>query len=200
TNISGRATWVAPLTLFEGPNFPFPAANLFTTATGKTIFPPYGIKTFGHVRVAFIGMTLKETPTIVTPTGVAGLRFNDEADTVNALIPHLREQGATAIVVLLHQGGAQTTPPSPSDINACVGGLDGSPVKDIVGRLDEAVELVISGHTHQVYNCLLPNKAGRPIPVTSANAFGRVLTDIDMQIDPISDQVVSVTANNIVVD
>ena len=59
---------------------------------------------------------------------------------------------------------------------------------------------MISGHTHQAYNCLLPNKTGRGILVTSANAFGRVLTDIDMQIDPSSGQVESVTANNIVVD
>src|SRR5262245_8783688 len=193
-NIAGTPT------PFEGAKFKFLAANVVDTATGRTIFPPYGIKRFGSVRVAFIGMTLKETPTIVTPTAVAGLQFNDEADTVNALIPRLRARGVAAIVVLLHQGGAQTTPPSPPDINTCVGGLNGSPIKDIVGRLDDAVDLVISGHTHQAYNCLLPNKAGRDILVTSANAFGRVLTDIDMQIDSISGKVVSVTANNIVVD
>jgi 5'-nucleotidase len=145
-------------------------------------------------------MTLKGTPTVVTPTEVAGLQFNDEADTVNALIPCLRELGVEAIVMLLHQGGAQTMPPSPPDLNTRIGGLGGSPLKDIVGRFDDAVDLVISGHTHQAYNCLLPNTAGRDILVTSASAFGRVLTDIDMQIDPISGQVVSVTANNIVVD
>jgi 5'-nucleotidase len=197
---SCKGDLVGTPTPFEGATFTFLAANVVDTATGRTIFPPYGIKSFGRVRVAFIGMTLKETPTIVTPTGVAGLQFHDEANTVNALIPRLRARGVAAIVVLLHQGGAQTTPPSPPDINTCVGGLDGSPIKDIVGRLDNAVDLVISGHTHQAYTCLLPNKAGRDIPVTSANAFGRVLTDIDLQIDPISGQVVSVTAHNIVVD
>ena len=86
------------------------------------------------------------------------------------------------------------------DVNTCVGGLNQTPIKAIVGRLDDTVALVISGHTHQAYNCLLPNKTGRGILVTSANAFGRVLTDIDMQIDPSSGQVVSVTANNVVVD
>jgi 5'-nucleotidase len=103
----------------------------------------------------------------------------------------------SAIVVLLHQGGAQTMPPSPPDINTCVGGLDSSPIQAIVGRLDHAVTLVLSGHTHQAYNCLLPNKAERAIPVTSAHAFGRVLTDIDMQIDPRRGQVVRVTAHNL---
>jgi 5'-nucleotidase len=197
---SCQGDMVGTPTPFEGAKFKFLAANVVDTATGRTIFPSYGIKRFGSVRVAFIGMTLKETPTIVTPTAVAGLQFNDEADTVNALIPRLRARGVEAIVVLLHQGGAQTTPPSPPDINTCVGGLDGSPIKAIVSRLDDAVDLVISGHTHQAYNCLLPNQAGRDILVTSASAFGRVLTDIDMQIDPSSGQVVSVTANNIVVD
>src|SRR5215470_17844656 len=92
-------------TPFEGAKFKFLAANVVDTATGRTLFPPYGIKRFGSVHVAFIGMTLKETPTIVTPTGVAGLQFNDEADTVNALIPPLRARDVAAIVVLLHQGG-----------------------------------------------------------------------------------------------
>ena len=197
---SCKGDLVGTPTPFEGANFTFLAANVVDIATGRTIFPPYGIKRFGSVRVAFIGMTLRETPTIVTPTGVGSLQFKDEADTVNALLPRLREWGVAAIVVLLHQGGAQATPPSPPDVNTCVGGLDGSPIKAIVDRLDDTVALVISGHTHQAYNCLLPNKTGQGILVTSANAFGRVLTDIDMQIDPSSGQVVSVTATNIVVD
>ena len=58
-----------------------------------------------------------------------------------------------------------------------------SPIKDIVSRLDDAVDLVISGHTHTGYNCRLPNKIGRLIPVTQASAFGRVLTTIDMTLD-----------------
>ena len=73
---------------------------------------PYGIKRFGSVRVAFIGMTLRETPTIVTPTGVGSLQFKDEADTVNTLIPRLRERGVAAIVVLLHQGGRRPLRPA----------------------------------------------------------------------------------------
>jgi len=78
---------------FEGAKFKFLAANVVETATGKTIFPSYAIKVVGGVRVGFIGMTLKETPTIVTPSGVAGLEFKDEAATVNALIPQLRARG-----------------------------------------------------------------------------------------------------------
>jgi 5'-nucleotidase len=127
-------------------------------------------------------MTLKDTPGIVTPTGVAGLEFRDEAATVNALVPRLRNEGIEAIVVLVHEGGVQTG--LLADINDCQGDLAGSAIARIVSQLDDAVDVVISGHTHAAYNCRLPNAKGRQIPVTSASAFGRVLSDIDVSIAP----------------
>jgi 5'-nucleotidase len=142
-------------------------------------------------------MTLEETPTIVTPAGVAGLSFADEADTVNALIPKLRARGVEAVVVLIHQGGFQT---NSSNIDACVGGLAGNPITNIVNRLDDEVDLVISGHTHAAYNCLLPNSVGRQIPVTGANAFGRVLSNIDMTIESSTGEVTGVVVDNVVVE
>jgi 5'-nucleotidase len=164
-------------------------------------------------------MTLKATPTIVTPAGVAGLEFRDEAATVNALIPRLRKQGIEAVVVLVHQGGFQTS--GLSDINGCDGNLANSDLAAIVAKLDDAVDLVISGHTHAAYNCSantvdvtsaagvvssvirptgLPNATGRLVPVTSASAFGRVLSDIDLTIDRRSRDVTAVSATNRLVD
>jgi 5'-nucleotidase len=148
--------------------------------------------------MALIGLTLKETPTIVTPAGVAGLEFRDEADTVNALIPRLRREHVRTIGVLVHQGGFQTG--TLSDINGCEGALAGSPIADIVARLDDAVDFVVSGHTHAAYNCRLPNARGRLIPVTSASAFGRILTTIDVTIDNRRRDVVSATAVNHLAD
>ncbi len=199
---------------FEGAKFQYLAANVVDEKTGKPLLPPFGVRHFGPVRVAFIGMTLRGTPAIVTPTGVAGLKFLDEADTVNALVPRLRQAGIEAIVVLLHQGGFQGGSGNNSDINGCVGDLAGSDVAEVVSRLDDAVDLVFSGHTHAAYNCSastvdngttprptgLPNKAGRRIPVTSASAFGRVLTEVDLQIDPRSHAVLSIQVNNRLVD
>lgn len=214
---------------FDGARFKWLSANVFETATGRTLLPPYGIKSFQGAKVAFIGMTLKGTPAIVTPTGVAGLEFRDEADTVNALIPRLRAQGVRAVVVLVHQGGFQTSP-NVGDINGCDGDLkkaDGSDsdIASIVKRLHNGVDLVISGHTHAAYNCSantvdvkgvtinnevvvvstprptgLPNSEGRLVPVTSASAFGRVLSDIDLTIHPRSHKVIAVSATNRLVD
>ncbi|MBX3607826.1 MAG: 5'-nucleotidase C-terminal domain-containing protein [Piscinibacter sp.] len=204
---------------FDGAKFQWLSANVIETASGRTLLPAYGIKRFRGVPVAFIGMTLQATPTIVTPSGVAGLTFRDEADTVNALVPRLRRRGIEAIVVLVHQGGTQG--PGLSDINGCDGNLANSDLAKIVSRLDNAVDLVVSGHTHAAYNCSantvsvvssggvvtstprptgLPNAAGRLVPVTSASAFGRVLTDIDVTIDPRSRDIVAVAPTNRLVD
>ena len=179
---------------FEGAKFKWLSANVVATATGKTLLPAYGIKTFNNVKVAFIGMTLKATPTIVTPTGVAGLEFRDEAATVNALIPELRGQGIESIIVLVHEGGFQTG--TVSDINTCDGNLAGSAIANLVKQLDNAVDMVLSGHTHAAYNCKLPNVTGRSILVTSASSFGRVLTDVDVTVDPATKDITSTVANN----
>lgn len=185
---------------FEGARFAFLAANVQDTTSKKTLFVPYAVKTFGKARVAFIGMTLKETPTIVSPSGVAGLEFTDEAATVNTLIPKLRARGIRAVVVLIHQGGTQPAIQAADTINSCAGNLSGTPIAPIVNRLDDEVDLVVSGHTHQAYNCLLANKSGRLISVTSANSIGRVLTEIDIAVNPKSGDITSVNAQNKLVD
>ena len=88
---------------FAGASFKFLSANVRNAATQQTVFPAYGIKEFGGVKIAFIGVTLKATPTIVAPAGIQGYEFLDEADTVNALVPQLQAQGIHTIIVLLHQ-------------------------------------------------------------------------------------------------
>ena len=173
---------------FAGANFTYLAANVVRQDNGKTIFPAYKMRSFAGAKVAFIGMTLEGTPLIVTPSGVAGLNFMDEADTVNALVPELKAKGIETIVVLIHEGGL----PASLAINGCVG-ISG-PIIDIVNRLDDEVDVVISGHTHQPYNCVIDNKL-----VTSAYSFGRLVTKIDLTIDRGTGEVVTMSADNRIV-
>ncbi|WP_026224320.1 bifunctional metallophosphatase/5'-nucleotidase [Methyloversatilis thermotolerans] len=175
---------------FAGARFGFLAANVRDEQSGDTVLPAFGVKDFLGNKVAFIGMTLEGTPTIVSPSGVAGLTFGDEADTVNALIPRLKAQGIESVVVLIHEGGAAS-----GGINGCTG-VSG-PIVDIVNRLDPEVDLVISGHTHQAYNCLINNAAGQPVRVTSAGQYARNLSDIDLTIDTRTRDVIAVAANNL---
>jgi len=174
---------------FPGADFRFLAANVVVADRGQPIFTPYVIRSFSGVRVAFIGMTLKGTPTIVTPSGVAGLEFLDEVETVNALVPEIRAKGVQAIVVLMHEGGTQG---GGSTINSCVG-LSG-PVVPIVEGFDDEIDVVVSGHTHQAYNCQIDGKL-----VTSTNAFGRLVTKIDLTVDRYTGEVTAKTADNRIV-
>jgi 5'-nucleotidase len=172
---------------FAGADFKFLAANVVNAQTDQTLFPAYHIENFTGAKVAFIGMTLEGTPNIVSPSGVAGYDFLDEADTVNALIPELKKK-TDAIVVLVHEGGS----PTALDINGC-SGVSGA-IVDIVNRLDSEVDLVVSGHTHQPYVCELND-----IPVTSAYSFGRLITDIDLRVNRATKDVTSVSINNRIV-
>jgi 5'-nucleotidase len=173
---------------FDGASFRFLAANVQWKKNDKPVFPAYKTKSFNGVQVAFIGMTLEGTPSIVTPSGISELNFLDEADTVNALIPELKKKGIETIVVLIHEGGL----PAAFNYNGC-SGVSG-PILDIVDRLDDAVDVVVSGHTHQPYNCTIDGKL-----VTSAFSFGRIVTKIDLVIDRNTGDVVTKVADNRIV-
>ena len=183
---------------YSGADFQFLAANV-TSQDGQTIFPAYGIKRFGsgasEVAIGVIGLTLEDTPTLVTPSGIAGLTFAEESSTINALIPRLKAQGADAIIVSIHQG--LFTEVGYND-SSC-GGVSGA-LLEILAKLDPSVDLVISGHTHRAYICdhgaIDP---ARSFLVTSAASAGALLTDIAMTIDPVSGTVVSLEANNVLV-
>jgi 5'-nucleotidase len=175
---------------FGGADFGFLAANVVDETTRQPLFPPYAIRRFGGIKVGFIGMTLEGTPDIVSPSGVAGLDFLDEAETANRYADELRSRhGVRAVVVLLHEGGLQSAPGGINDCN----GISG-PITDIVQRTTSEVDLFVSGHTHQAYNCVIDGR-----PVTSASSFGRLLTDIDITLDGNTKDVVGVSANNVII-
>jgi len=164
---------------FRGADFPFLAANVVYQDDGETIFPPYAIHKFkGGVNVAFVGMTLEDTDLIVSPEGIATIDFLDEAESVNALVPHLKRRGVEAIVVLLHEGGTPSnTGGHPDLINTCVN--PGGPLPPIVQAMDDEIDIVITGHTNWAVNCVIDGKV-----VTGAASQGRLITDIDAKVDP----------------
>jgi 5'-nucleotidase len=88
------------------------------------------------------------------------------------------------IVALIHEGGV------PVADGQCVSG----PIRDIVERTSPEVDVFMTGHTHQIYNCVLDGR-----PVTSAGSFGRLVTDVTVTIDRRSGQTRRVTADNLVV-
>ena len=182
---------------FAGARFRYLAANV-VQADGSTIFPATGLKQFdtpaGPITIGFIGMTLKGTANLVTPSGVKGLSFKDEAETANALVPQLKAQGADTIVLLIHQGGKL---PQFTTGNGC-DGLYGE-ILPILGKLDPAITTIVSGHTHWAYVCRGTPQVGAGRLLTSAGKYGYFATDLRLRFDPVSHRLVGQDAQNIVV-
>ena len=176
---------------WKGARYPTVSSNVIDQATGESLLPPYSIYYADGVRIGVIGAVLKETPSIVSPSGVAGLRFIDEADAINRSVAELRRQGVRAIVVGLHQGGQQTSYNGPTNPEADA--VEG-PVVDIIERLDDEVDVVISGHAHGFTNALVPNANGKPILVTQAFSAGTAYADIDLVVSRRSHDVVEKSA------
>lgn len=187
--------------VFPGADFQYLSANVKVDATGKTLFPAYGIKSFpsglgNHdVKVGFIGEVLKDTPSIVTPTGVAGLTFEDEADAANRAVADLAAKGVKVPVLVIHQGGFQS---GTAALNGCAGNLAGSDIAQIAQRLDPAIKVIVSAHTHAEYRCTITTNGVTRL-VTSASSFGRVLSDITLTMNATNGELVSASADNVLI-
>ena len=191
---------------FPGADFQYLSANVVVNATGETLFPAYGVKEFTSdtgrtIDVGFIGEVLEATPTIVTPTGVAGLTFEDEADAANLAVQELRDDlDVKTNVLVIHEGGFQSpSPPFVGPANGCAGNLVGSPIAEIASRLDPSIKVIVSAHTHAEYRCTITT-GGVTRLITSASSFGRILSDITLTIDDRTGKLVQASADNIIVE
>ena len=188
--------------VYPGADFQYLSANVIVNSTGRPLFPAYGVKQFKSTdgkrkfRVGFIGEVLESTPTIVTPTGVAGLTFQDEAEAANRAVAELAARGVKIPVLVIHQGGFQTTGAA---LNGCAGNLAGSDIAEIAGRLDPAIKVIVSAHTHAEYRCTITINGVTRL-ITSASSFGRVLSDITLKVDDNNDKLISADATNIIVE
>ncbi len=187
---------------FPGADFKYLSANVTENATGKPLFPAYGVKRFPStsgrpVSVGFIGEVLQATPTIVTPSGVEGLSFSEEAAVANKAAKQMARQGVHIPVLVIHQGGFQTG--APAAPGGCAGNLAGSDIEKIAKNLDPSIKVIVSGHTHVEYRCTITTNGVTRL-ITSAASFGRILSDIKLTVDNRTGQLVSADAVNSIVE
>ncbi len=176
---------------YEGAAFPLLAANVTYVDSGESIFPGYVVRELDGVKIGFIGLTLEGTPAIVSAEGIKGLKFGKEADAINEIVPKLQAEGVETIIVLVHEGGYATQ--EQEDVNGCPG-VSG-PIVELVEEVDDAVDVFVTGHTHQAYICEMDGRL-----VTAAKSYGRLLTEIDLEVDRQTGDVVSRKATNLVID
>jgi 5'-nucleotidase len=170
---------------FVGAGYYYLTANVVNNSTNSTLFAPYVVREIEGIPVAFIGVSLKDTPTVVTQSGIKGFSFLDEADSINATVKKLKEEGIKTIIVLIHNGGEQEGLPS-ENLN-----LSG-PITDIVKRSDKEVDVFVTGHTHDAY---VSNVDGHLM--TQAGSKGKFLTDIDLLISKDTGDVLQAKGKNV---
>jgi 5'-nucleotidase len=189
--------------VYPGADFQYLSANVVVDATGQTLFPATAIEQFNattgrkRLKVGFIGEVLESTPTIVTPTGVAGLTFQDEADAANKAVQQLKRRGVNTSILVVHEGGLQS--PGNTVPNGCNGALAASPILDIATRLDPSIKVIVSAHTHAEYRCTITTGDVTRL-ITSASSFGRILSDLTLTLDDRTGSLVAASADNIIVD
>ncbi|WP_406343325.1 bifunctional metallophosphatase/5'-nucleotidase [Streptomyces sp. NBC_00648] len=169
---------------FRGADFPYLAANVTSEKTGKPILKPYTVWKKNGVKIGFIGVTLEGTPSVVTASGVKGLKFHDEIETINKYAKELDRQGVKSIVALIHEGGMPATNAYNYDCDSAGpgSGLSG-PIVDIAKGITPKVDALVTGHTHQAYACTVPDPAGNPRMVTSAASYGKLFTETTLTYD-----------------
>lgn len=164
---------------FAGSNFPWIVANVINDKTGKTILPPYQVIKVNGMPIGFIGVVTTETPTVVIPSGVAGLKFTDEVEAINRNVAELKKQGVKSIVVLAHNPGTS----GPNGENPT------GKLVDIANRVDDEVDIIFGGHNHAYMNATIDNKL-----VVQSYSYGTAFSDVDIEIDPKTRDIVSKTA------
>jgi 5'-nucleotidase len=182
---AGNACKLAPD--FRGAQFSYLGANVIDSATGKPLLPAYYIEQVKGVKIAFIGAVLQDVASVVLASGIAGLAFTDEATAINQALVSARAQGASAFVVLIHEGGSTPEPFDQPDCSKLKG-----PIVGIAQRLDPAIRLIISGHTHKGFQCKVEGRT-----ITQAQMGGHVLSRIKLSIDPASGTVRDVVVRNV---
>jgi 5'-nucleotidase len=181
---------------FTGASFQYLTSNVVRLDKDKLLFKAYAVKKIAGVKIGFIGVSLESTPTIVVPSSVEGLEFSAEVAAINQYAKMFKdEMEIKSIVVLLHDGAA-----AGPTINSCK--TTDPFFSNVVMNLDPEIDVLITGHTHNPYNCQVQvNPSYDSMIVTSAGYNGRYLTDIDLTItNNTKGQVVGRTATNIPVE
>ncbi|MGI5204660.1 bifunctional metallophosphatase/5'-nucleotidase [Spirillospora sp. CA-108201] len=186
----------SPAGKWRGAKFDYLGANVLLKKNDRPAVRPWTIRRVNGVRVGFIGLVTKTTPSIVTAEGIKDLKFQDEVDAANRAARELKRRHVRAMVVLVHEGDQVKSGERPDEC----GVVPGAGTR-IAQQADPEIDMVLSGHTHQQYLCSVKDPAGNARLFSSGSSFGRVITEVNLKVDRRTGDVVrsSVNADNHVV-
>ena len=184
---------------FGGAQWQYIAANIRKKSDDSHALPDTWMKTVGGVQVGFVGAVTEDLPALVSPDGIADIKVTDIVDEANASADKLKADGADVIVLLVHEGAANTSYAAATDPNSAFG--------QIVNGVDGDVDAIVSGHTHLAYNHSVPVPAwvteGRAVterPVVSAGQYGSFLDKIVFTVDPVTGDVLAKTQETVALE
>ncbi|WP_426184609.1 ExeM/NucH family extracellular endonuclease [Microbacterium sp. TWP3-1-2b2] len=160
------------------------SSNVFLTETGETALAPAWVTEMEGVNVGFIGAVTEELDSLVSPEGIADLEVRGIVDSVNAVADDLTD-GDTAngeadvLILLVHEGATSADVASITPDSA---------LGEIVAGVDDSVSAIVSAHTHLAYNHVIDGR-----PVISAGQYGENFGLMNLQVDPETKELLSIT-------
>lgn len=160
----------------EQSKFPYLAANIIEKATGKpaSFAKPYVFYERKGVKIAIIGMSTPETAYATSPKITAPYTFADPIQTVNDLVPKLKQHGADLIIVLSHMG---------SVMDKTTGKITGEAAD--LAMNTHGINAIVSAHSHQLVNGTVND-----IPIVQASSLGRAVGSITIVFDKTTKQLI----------
>lgn len=181
--------------------WPYLGANVYAKGTTNPALPEYTILDLGGVSVGVIGAVTEETPTLVTPGGIATLDFGDPVEAVNRVAAQLSDGDesngeADVLVAEYHEGaGAGTPDGSTLEEEVAAGGA----FAEIVTETSAEVDAIFTGHTHKQYawQAPVPGDATRTRPVLQTGSYGEFVGKVVLTYDRATQEVTASTATNV---
>lgn len=164
---------------FGGDQFAL-GANVYRKGTKTPALREYVVQEVDGVRVAFIGTVTEQTAAMVSPTGIADIEFGDQLEAVNRVSAEIEAGDLADVTVLLTHEGSET-----SDCAAVE--ADTTKFGELVRGAEDAVDAIVSAHTHQKYDCVIDGR-----PVIQAHQYGTTVGKLDIRVDRSSKQLVSI--------
>ena len=182
----------------ERADWPYLGANVYGS-DGEPVLPEYAIVESGGLDVGFIGVVTRETPSLVTPTGVAGLTFGDEVEAANRVAAELSDgddsNGEADVLVLLAHDGATESASNTTLADQIALDTDFS---HLVTDTSAEVDVIFTGHTHKEYVWEGPVPGSdRTRPVVQTGEYGNKLGQVLLSVDPATGEVLEHSAANI---
>ncbi|MET0480586.1 MAG: ExeM/NucH family extracellular endonuclease, partial [Mycetocola sp.] len=183
----------------QNARFAYLGANVYQKGTTTPALDEYAIFEVDGVDVAVIGAVTQETPTLVSPAGVADLDFGDPVEAVNRVAAQLTDGDeangeADVLVAEYHEGSGL---PNGSTLEQAI--LAGGAFADIVSKTTAEVDAIFTGHTHMeyVWDAPIPGVPGETRPIVQTGSYGANIGQIVLTVDNTTGDVTSYEARNV---